>query len=296
MYKFLYLIIMATSYGQAVSDQTYMGAEATALAGAIVSQQGSSESIFHNPAGLAGLDAIQFSAGGGNLYGFNWLPAYHLSGVLPLPGMGTMGIAVQQFETKHGDKVLSSEQTFSIAQGFNLQQDKNSHLAMGFTANFIQWNLGKSAGVSGDGSDGFELGSLNSFTIDLGIRASLREKYQFGAFIKNINSGAIGKGMSRQVLPKRINVGITYEPIPNLTTSIVAERLLGREDLQIKGAMRYRLNPFLDLYSGAQSNPSRLGFGFKLSIGELDGLTFTYGLLTHPVLPLMQQVSIGFKL
>ena len=50
---------MATSYGQAVSDQTYMGAEATASAGAIVSQQGGSESIFHNPAGLADLDVMQ---------------------------------------------------------------------------------------------------------------------------------------------------------------------------------------------------------------------------------------------
>jgi len=295
MYKALYLIIITISFGQ-ISDQPYMGAEATALVGAIVSQKGGSESIFHNPAGMVGIDVMQFSAGGGNLYGFNWLATYHLNGVLPISGMGMIGFAVQNFETKYGNKVLSSEQTVSIAQGFNIQEDKNSHLAIGYTINFIQWDLGKSAGTSGDGSNGFELGNVNTFTIDFGIQASLREKYRFGALIKNINSGSLGKGMSRQILPRRINVGITYEPIPSLATSIVAERLLGREDLQIKGAIHYRVSPLFDLYSGAQSNPNRLGFGFKLSIGETDRFTFTYGLLTHPVLPLTQQASIGIEL
>ena len=60
--------------------------------------------------------------------------------------------------------------------------------------------------------------------------------------------------------------------------------------------MRYRVNSLFDLYSGAQSNPNRLGFGFKISIGKTDRLKFIYGLLTHPVLPLTQQASIGIEL
>ena len=300
MNKYLYLFLLTTLFSQ-VSDYAYTGSEASAMAGAVVAEEGNNWSIFHNPAGIAEFDEIQFSTGGGNLYGFNWLPIYYLNGIVPIPQIGQIGFALQQLETKYEGTVLSTEQTISIAQGFNLQKDKNSHLAIGYTANIVLWDLGKSAGVSGDGSDGLELGSLNAVTIDLGILASLRNKYRFGVFMKNINSGALGKGMTRQILPRRINIGITYKLISHLSTSITAERLLGRDDLQIKGAMRYRINSFLELYSGAQINPSRIGFGCRLTFDNLtelagNNLSFTYSLLTHPVLPMTQQISIGFEL
>ena len=292
MRKYYYILLFSTSFAQ-VSDYAYRGSEALAMAGAIVSETGSNWSIFHNPAGLTEISRAQFSAGGGKLYGFNWLPSYYLNGFIPLPIIGEIGFALQQLETKYDGTTLSKEQTISVAQGFNLQHDKNSHLAIGYTANFIQWNLGKSAGFSGDGSDGLELGSVNSVTIDLGVLASLREKYRFGVFLKNINSGALGKGMSRQVLSKRINVGITYMPIKSLSTSIVSEHLLGRDDLQIKGAIRYNLNPYLEIYTGAQSNPNRFGIGATFTLNQQ---FISYGLLTHPVLPMTHQFDIGISL
>ena len=159
--------------------------------------------------------------------------------------------------------------------------------------NFVWWDLGKSAGVSGDGSDGLELGSINSITVDFGVLASLREKYRFGVFLKNINSGALGKGITRQVLPRRINVGITYMPMTGLTTSIVSEHLLGRDDMQIKGAVKFTLNPHIKLYASAQSNPNRLGLGVTFASTNQ---SISYGLLTHPVLPITHQFNIGIIL
>ena len=155
--------------------------------------------------------------------------------------------------------------------------------------------------MSGDGSDGLVLGGLNSLTFDIGLLASLREKYRFGAFVKNVNSGGLGKGITRQILPRRINIGITYKPTSKLITSIITERLLGKDDLKVKGAIRYHLKPFLEIYTGAQSNPNRIGYGFKLRIGNLHDITgkylsVAYGFLSHPVLPITQQISIGFRL
>ena len=166
-------------------------------------------------------------------------------------------------------------------------------MAIGYTANLIQWELGSSAGISGDGTDGLELGNVNAVTVDLGVLASLREKYRFGVFLKNINSGALGKGITRQVLPRRINAGITYMPITGLSTSIVSEHLLERNDLQIKGAVRYKINAYLEIYTGAQSNPNRLGIGTTFSINRQ---SISYGLLTHPVLPMTHQFKIGISL
>ena len=301
MYKYLHFFLITISFSQTVSDYPYTSAQVSAMAGAVVAENGNDWSIFHNPAGIVEIDVVRFSVGGGKLYGFNWLPVYHLSSIIPKFGLGHIGFGLKQFEVKYDGITLSMEQTISIAQGFNLQKDNNSHLAMGYTANFVQWHLGKSAGVSGDGSDGLELGNINAITVDIGVLASLRDKYRFGVLIKNINSGSLGKGMTRQILPRRINIGITYKPISQLATSIIAERLLGRDDLQIKGAIRYRLTKFLEIYSGAQSNPNRIGLGIKLSIGTLQylsgkNLLFTYGLITHPVLPITYQLSLGFEL
>jgi len=293
MIKFYSILLFAPLFTQTISDYAYTHAEVSAMAGAVVAEAGSNWSIFHNPAGITEVDGTHLSAGSGKLYGFNWLPAYNLSGTTPLPVIGKIGFAYQKLETKYGGMTLSKEQTLSIAQGFELQHDKNSRLAIGYTANFVQWDLGRSAGVSGDGSDGLELGSINSITIDFGVLASLREKYRFGVMLKNINSGALGKGMTRQVLPRRINVGITYMPMKGLATSIVSEYLLGRDDMQIKAAFRYNLNSNIELYTGAQSNPNRFGMGATFTLNQQ---SVSYGLLTHPVLPMTHQFNIGIVL
>ena len=301
MHQYLYFLLLATTFAQ-VSDYAYTGAEASAMAGAVVAEEGNNWSIFHNPAGLTEIDGSQFSTGGGKLYGYSWLSTYQLNGIIPIPAIGQIGFALQQLKTKYDGLVLSKEQTISMAQGFNLQKDKNSHLAIGYTANFIQWNLAKSAGISGDGSDGLDLGNVNAITVDLGVLASLRKKYRFGVSLKNINSGALGKGMTRQVLPRRINTGITYMPITGLSTSIVSEHLLGRDELQIKGAIRYNINSFLTIYSGAQSNPNRFGIGIRMLLNKVsesklgDNSSFSYGLLTHPILPMTHQFKFGISL
>ncbi len=293
MFKFYFILLFTPLLTQTISDYAYTHAEVAAMAGAVVAEAGSNWSIFHNPAGITEVDGTHLSAGSGKLYGFNWLPIINLSGTAPLPIIGKIGFAYQQLETKYGGTTLSKEQTLSIAQGFELQHDKNSRLAIGYTANFVQWDLGRSAGVSGDGSDGLDLGSINSITIDFGVLASLREKYRFGVFLKNINSGALGKGMTRQVLPQRINVGITYMPMAGLATSIVSEHLLGRDDMQIKAAIRYNLNSNIELYTGAQSNPNRFGMGATFTFTNQ---SISYGLLTHPVLPITHQFNIGIIL
>ena len=302
MTKFFLIILFSFSFTQIASDYTYTHAEVSAMAGAVAAESGGNWSIFHNPAGISEVDGLHISFGGGKLYGYDWLPSNNLNCTAPIPRIGTIGFAFQQLKTKYSGTTLSKEQTISIAQGFDLQNDRNSHLSIGYTTNFIQWNLGKSAGLNGNGSNGLELGNINSFTVDFGILASLRKKYRFGVSLKNINSGALGKGIARRVLPRRINTGITYMPMSNLSTSIVSEHILGREDMQIKAAIKYTLNSQIKIYTGVQSNPNRFGFGLTIKLDSVtdaelfENYTFSYGLLTHPVLPMTHQFNIGLSL
>ena len=292
MNKIIILLLASLVFTQ-VSDNAYVTTESLAMVGSNVAEFGSSNSIFNNPAGLSDLESIHLSAGGGNLYGFSWLPSYYFSMNAPIPVFGNISLGYQQLKTKSGSATLSTESSLSIGQGINLQKDKNSQLSFGAVANYIQWDLGKSAGMSGDGSDGLNLGTLNTVTIDLGFIATLRHKYRCGVYIKNINSGAIGRGMTRTVLPRRLNAGVTYLPISTLSTSISMERLLGDSDIQIKGGLQYSLNSMINLMIGAQANPNRFGIGAKF---KFINQTVTYGLITHPVLPITHQLSLGLIL
>ena len=292
MNKIIILLLASLVFTQ-VSDNAYVTTESLAMVGSNVAEFGSSNSIFNNPAGLSDLESIHLSAGGGNLYGFSWLPSYYFSMNAPIPVFGNISLGYQQLKTKSGSATLSTESSLSIGQGINLQKDKNSQLSFGAVANYIQWDLGKSAGMSGDGSDGLNLGTLNTVTIDLGFIATLRHKYRCGVYIKNINSGAIGRGMTRTVLPRRLNAGVTYLPISTLSTSISMERLLGDSDIQIKGGLQYSLNSMINLMIGAQANPNRFGIGAKF---KFINQAVTYGLITHPVLPITHQLSLGLIL
>jgi len=291
--KIFTLILLSSFIITQVSDNAYLTTESSAMVGSNVAGFGSSNSIFNNPAGLSDVDDIQLSTGGGNLYGFSWLPSYYVSVNAPIPVLGNVSFGFQQLKTKSSSVVtLSTEQTLSVGHGFNFQKDNNSQLSFGVVANYFQWDLGQSAGMNGDGTDGLNLGLLNTVTIDLGFIASLRNKYRCGVYIKNINSGAIGTGMTRTVLPRRLNVGVTYLPISALSTSISMERLLGDNDIQIKGGLQYSLNSMIHLMMGAQANPNRFGIGAKFKfINQI----LTYGLLTHPVLPITHQLSLDFS-
>jgi len=291
--KKITLLLFASFIYTQVSDNSYLTTEFSAMVGSNVAEFGSSNSIFNNPAGLSDVENIQLTTGGGNLFGYTWLPSYYFSGIAPIPILGKVAFGFQQLKTKNGKATLSTEQTLSMGYGFNLQKDENSQLSFGMVGSYVQWDLGKSAGVSGDGSDGLNLGILNTVTVDVGFIASLRNKYRCGVYIKNINSGAIGTGMTRTVLPRRLNAGITYSPISELATSISMERLLGYRDIQIKGGLQYSLNSMIDFMMGAQANPNRFGIGAKF---KFINQTLTYGLLTHPVLPMTHQLSLSLSL
>ena len=287
----IFLLLASFLFTQ-VSDNAYLTTESLTMVGSNVAGFGSSNSIFNNPAGLSDVGDIQLSTGGGNLYGFSWLPSYYFSTNTPLPFLGNISFGFQQLKTKSGSATLSTEQIVSIGHGFNLQKDKNSQLSFGVVANYVQWELGKSAGESGDGSDGLDLGTLNTTAIDLGFIASLGGKYRCGAYIKNINSAAVGRGMTRTILPRRLNAGVTYLPTSTLATSFSMERLLGDSDIQIKGGLKYSLNSMINLMMGVQANPNRFGIGAKF---KFINQTLIYGLLTHPVLPITHQLSLGLS-
>jgi len=293
MKKILIILSISTIYTQVITDLSFKTSQSIAMAGAVVSDPGIAESVFYNPANLSNIDNSQILYGITDFYGLNFIDYTYLSYAFST-SFGNFGVGYQKLVTNanSGSQAnLSSESSLSISQGFDLLRDNNSSLQLGYTINYMMLNQGKTAGVSGNGSDGMPSTSINTLGIDVGIIGSLRNKVQFGVYLKNINAPSLGRGSSYQYLPRKMTIGITYRPFSYLNTNVSFERLLGKKDIQFRFGFEYKLTHNFTLRSGIQMKPNRIGVGFKYM--PFKNVDFSYGLLLHHIMPSTNNFELG---
>ena len=264
---------------QVLSDYLYVGHEALASAGSVVASKGGESSLFHNPSGLAEVDNFQVNSGYGNLYNLSFLPYTSLGLIIPSK-YGSFGISYQGLSVSYLGNKLITEQALGFSQGIYFQNDRNSTLSLGYTVNYLSIDQGTT--VSGE-----KLGSGETIGLDLGILATFRKRHRVGAFVKNINNPTF-EGVP---MPRRLNIGVAYSPYFGVMTSFTVSRLLGSSSIQYMSSFIYDVNNILSLSTGFQSNPNRVGAGFQIHIMKIK---LGYGLLTHHVLPITHQFSLGW--
>ena len=104
-----------------------------------------------------------------------------------------------------------------------------------------------------------------------------------------MNRPELGQANYAADLPWTIQIGVAYSPYDLVWTTAALNRTAGHPT-QYSAGLEYHLIEGFKILTGVQSNPNRLGLGVRIEM-----LTFIvdYGLLTHPVLPLTHQVSLG---
>lgn len=293
MKKFILLVCLFNiASTQVASDYVFNGAGNSAMAGAVTSCPEPSRMYSQNPASLANLKGGYIFLHRSSIYGLSTLPFQIVSLGFKSKYFGFTGLTIEQSSVEYRNTQLSSEQSIGINKGFNLHHDRHSALSLGINLNLMEIKFTDSAGQNGNGSNGIQGSTIEAIGIDVGLLASLRNKYYLGAFIKNVNHPAIGTGISRQDLPRRISLGASYRPANELITSFEIERELGKE-MQVQAGFIFTILPPVDILMGIQSNPGRMGAGINF---DLNGFEFTWSILTHPILPATQFYSIGYTI
>lgn len=293
MRKIVFILVsLSFILAQSFSNFSFVGTKSMAMAGAVVSDIDDIESVLYNPAGLVNSDKYSMIIGNSSLYDLGFLNHNFLSISFP----NRMAVSIQELATdskgsflSFGSVELSKESAISFSQGFHLLDDANSTLSIGYNINALIFSQAGSAGPNGDGTLGLPAGKSNSISVDIGIHAALRDKINFGAFVKNINNPTIGKGSSQSHFPRLMNLGITYNPFDDLYTTFAFERVLGEDKTSFRFGAEYDLNNSLTLRSGIQMNPNRFGLGFCYS---LEKIQLSYSLLTHSILSSSNVISI----
>lgn len=285
------IVLSAFSYAQVTSTIQTSTARSTALAGSHLASSRSAELLFTNPALLAEYQGLGFIAGYQNLFSQSFLThstvgfAYDTQHKL-----GNFGATTTSLATRSGGANLAEETVMGLHYGTYLMQDRLSSLALGVSVNYMQLVYGQSAGPSGDGTDGTDLGSASRLGVDVGFVATLGKRHRAAALVKNINNPSIGVDGYSAALPQTLIGGFAYSPVDEVMTTFSLNYVSGHP-VEFHGGLEYELGPKFSILTGMQSQPNRLSAGMKM---DIKGILIEYGVITHPVLPLTHAISMNF--
>ncbi|MEA2078054.1 MAG: hypothetical protein U9O95_08565 [Candidatus Marinimicrobia bacterium] len=277
----LLLLLIGTLSAQVFTDSWPGAAAGAGSGGAQVAVNQTMWAHSYNPAGLAFVDNIGsgFAYNNPGFYGFASLSMF--TATLPInEKYGTVSLHGDMLRTKNGETILSSENSLGVTHAFHLLKDLRSSFSVGYSLNFLFADYGQSAGLSGDGSDGIDLGSVAGLGMDLGIQASLRNRAWMGVSVENINAPKFGSSESEAQAPRKFTAGLGYMPYYGLITSFEVEKVSGF-DAQYRMGLDYAIMEWFNIRAGVSTYPSQLtfGFGVKQSFFKLD-----YAYISHPVL------------
>jgi len=190
-----------------------VGARSIALGGTLTARS-APESVFRNPAGLAGLDEGGFFVHHAEQEFQSTADAFSL--LLTLGRAGTMGLSYELFDNGQIETTDSNNQTTGVLS-------YRDHL--GLVSLGLRVAAGFSVGASYklflsriDCSGACEGQQVASTThgLDVGLRYQppMFEALEFGASVLNAPLGVgVKEGGERNPLPTRVHVGVTYEAL-----------------------------------------------------------------------------------
>lgn len=266
----------------AVFESYQFDPRARALGGAYTGAAGGYFAVFHNPAGLAVVDQMEFGASYVQMFGQSFLKYYGAGMATPINSrFGGLGIGVRRLGVDYKDQSLDDEVTLSIGQGATLYKDISSTVAVGYALHLYSLEFGPAASV--------DPGSATSFGIDIAARVTLRGRTAVGFLAQNINNPTIGDADVEE-LPRRVVGGVAYSPYAGVLTTLDMDSKLGQKT-RFRGGSEFEVTPYGLLRFGVATDPGIYSAGFGV---RYRGMQFNYGFSSGPgVLDSTHQLGIS---
>lgn len=276
------LLLLPSAAGAAgVFDSLVLSPRARALGGAFVALSDDETAVFTNPAGLAGQDEIGVYSSYADLYGYDFIKLGAGAAVVPT-GYGTFGFAARYMNVDYGGNNLETEYTITVSHGITAMEDVHSSLAVGYSFNLYGLSF-PTESVGGE-----DLGSANTFGLDVGVLGTLWGRTSFGFFMKNINNPKLGDPDAKD-LPQWFTAGVKYSPYGGVNTLLELQKQ-DDEDLRACAGFEFEVAEYLVLRGGLQNEPNRLSAGFGT---HWKMLRFDYSYTSHSTLPGSHHFGLG---
>jgi hypothetical protein len=297
----LWCVIGAAAFGVGCAREAYgafaeieVSPRAVALGASTSAIRMDEYAAFHNPATLAW---VTRPGGAGSFvrpFGYDFSSQSAIAGSTALPkGLGGVAIGIRHFGVDYLGTSLTSENTFSLAHGFQLLRDNQSELAVGWALSVYSLSYGLSTEIQqGSGTVRIDPGTATTLGFNVGAVAVVRDRTRIGFQAVNLNNPRIGN-VDHEDLPCRVSVGVSYMAYAGVETVFDIANELGAP-IQYRGGAEFEVGKVLLLRVGVHSEPSVLTAGFGIRHA---GLSIDYGMATGGgVLPETHHIGIGYTL
>ncbi len=276
-YAILCLILIQAALLLAVFDDYIPSARARGMGGAYTSAADDVNALYFNPAGLSYVN-MEAQVGFGRLNGqaFTEFKTGNVGIRLPRK-LGTVALGARLFDVDFEEETLMSEQTWSLAHGFDLQNDIHSRISLGYALNYYRLEFEE------DDDD-------SAFGIDLGATAFLHGRTKLGFSVSNLNSAVMGDA-NQHTLPTKLALGLSYVPYDRVTTSIEVKKDFAKETEFMGGVEVWIFEPFCVRF-GVHSNPATWNAGIGL---DVQGIKLDLAYTAHAVLPGTLYGNLGYR-
>ncbi|MBS4015195.1 MAG: hypothetical protein KGZ86_01995 [Candidatus Latescibacteria bacterium] len=272
MKKIIVLSLVIVSFSFAIFEDLESGARAEGMANAFTAISNDPSAIQYNPAGLVQVNNLSAMSFYKLLYGGIGVNLHHFCLNVAYPineKAGVVGIGLQEMGIS-----LHSEKVLTLSHSFNLIRD------ISFGYNIRGYQLSQT-----------DFGSGIAFGIDFGILTRIYKRWQYGFYVRNINSPKMGQDVKYN-LPRVINVGIAYRPTLGINSTFDISKEVGKPTRIAVGQEFQIIEDYLTVRAGIQTEPIRFGFGLR---SGMKNIYLDYALTTHAELPLTHNFGLALS-
>ncbi|MEO0470865.1 MAG: hypothetical protein AAF206_14655 [Bacteroidota bacterium] len=225
------------------------GARPLSLGGAFSGVNGSFWSMFHNPAGLSGLNQAQAGISLERRYLLSQLNQGSVALAMPFTDQQAVGLAVQSFGFA-GFRESDIQANYAI----EILDKIRFGAALHYASLQIQ-----------------DYGSGSVVYADVGLQAQVNNEISVGFSAFNVNRARLQTLNGDEFIPTIVSAGIAYQPTEKVMVVADVQKDIDHP-LSFRGGIEYEIVPEFTIRSGVSTEPLSLnaGFGLKLSQFKLE--------------------------
>lgn len=249
----------------AMAQEFPLGVRAQALGGASVAKGGEAEALLANPALLANLRGLSFTAFYSHPFGIKELRLSSFSASASKAALA-FGAAVVDF-----GNALYRDRWYHLAVSRNVLPKQRLALGLGTTLRHLR--------ITGYGDD-------SALLLNLGTQLRLSQSLTLGSAISNFLNASIGQRQEK--LPRSVSLGFAYAPTATVT---LQTELYKQNNFPEEWRLGIEANPLppLLLRTGIGTNPDRLTFGLALRLLKV---SLQFAAFSHTDLGWTQQFAV----
>lgn len=253
LFIFAFLFVCDSALAQGPTSSS-VGARAIGLGYAYQGIRGDYWSLYHNPAGISGVEKLSLGAYVVRRFNLNELTSGSAGLVLPfLEGGHSLGVDINTFGF-----AAYRENKIGLTYATSLLEK----VSIGVKLNYASLAISN-------------YGNQSSLYVDIGVNTQISPELSLGFSATNVNRAKLGQDPATEELPTVVTAGLAYQPSDRVLLVVDVQKDVDHP-FSVRGGIEYFLNDMIIARVGVSNEPLSWQTGLGLVKGAMQ-IDFAFG-------------------